>query len=98
MTRIRFAGRTDIGKQRDHNEDAILVMEGYRTMVVADGLGGHSSGHIASSLCVSTLADFFSVTVDADATFGADVTCVGDVTISGEPRVIPDGATLTGTL
>ncbi|MFO0614210.1 MAG: protein phosphatase 2C domain-containing protein [Polyangiaceae bacterium] len=67
--RIRFAGRTDIGKQRDHNEDAILVMDSYRTIVVADGLGGHSSGHIASGLCVSTLADFFSVTVDADATW-----------------------------
>lgn len=67
--RIRFAGRTDIGKQRDHNEDAVLVMEGFRTLIVADGLGGHSSGHIASSLCVSTLADFFSVTVDADATW-----------------------------
>ncbi len=67
--RVRFAGKTDVGLQRDHNEDALLVMPAHGVMVVADGLGGHRSGHIASELCVSTLSDFFSVTVRTDATW-----------------------------
>lgn len=66
---IRFAGKTDVGLQRDHNEDAFLIMTEHGVMVVADGLGGHRSGHIASELCVSTLSDFFTVTVRTDATW-----------------------------
>jgi serine/threonine protein phosphatase PrpC len=67
--RIQYAGKTDVGRQRDHNEDAILIVEAYRVIVVADGLGGHHSGHVASALCVSTITDFFTVSVDADATW-----------------------------
>ncbi len=66
---IRFAGKTDVGLQRDHNEDALLIMPAHGVMIVADGLGGHRSGNIASELCVSTLSDFFTVTVRTDATW-----------------------------
>jgi serine/threonine protein phosphatase PrpC len=67
--RIRFAGKTDVGRQRDHNEDAILIVDSFRVILVADGLGGHQSGQVASALCVSTVSDFFTVSVDADATW-----------------------------
>jgi serine/threonine protein phosphatase PrpC len=66
---VVFAGKTDIGRHRDLNEDAYLVLPNYRLMVVADGLGGHRSGHVASQLAVSTLHDFFVVTVRPDATW-----------------------------
>jgi len=66
---VRFAGKTDIGRHRDLNEDAFLVLTEYRFMVVADGLGGHRSGQVASQLAVSTLHDFFVVTVRPDATW-----------------------------
>ncbi|MBL8739884.1 MAG: serine/threonine-protein phosphatase [Myxococcales bacterium] len=66
---VRFAGKTDIGRHRDLNEDAFLVLPDYRFMVVADGLGGHRSGQVASQLAVSTLHDFFVVTVRPDATW-----------------------------
>ncbi len=66
---VRFAGKTDIGRHRDLNEDAFLVLPDYRFMVVADGLGGHRSGQVASQLAVSTLNDFFVVTVRPDATW-----------------------------
>lgn len=50
------AGRTDTGKVRCRNEDAILVRDDLGLWVVADGLGGHSAGDYASSLIIERLA------------------------------------------
>ncbi|TAN01029.1 MAG: serine/threonine-protein phosphatase [Rhodanobacteraceae bacterium] len=50
------AGRTDIGKVRRRNEDAILVRDEAGLWAVADGLGGHAGGDHASSLVVERLA------------------------------------------
>lgn len=49
------AGRTDPGKVRRRNEDAILVREDLGLWVVADGLGGHAAGDYASALIVERL-------------------------------------------
>jgi protein phosphatase len=54
-TRFRSAGRTETGKVRSRNEDAILVREDLGLWVVADGLGGHSAGEYASGLIVDRL-------------------------------------------
>jgi len=67
--RTRFAGKTDVGLQREHNEDNLLAMPKFGVLAVADGMGGHRSGDVASQLAVSTLADFFNVTVRQDATW-----------------------------
>lgn len=48
------AGRSDVGRLRDSNEDAWFV--GRRVLVVADGLGGHAAGEVASQLAVEQLA------------------------------------------
>lgn len=53
---FRSAGRTDIGKARRRNEDAILVRDEAGLWVVADGLGGHADGDFASRLVVDRLA------------------------------------------
>lgn len=50
------AGRTDRGKVRQRNEDAILVRDAAGLWVVADGLGGHPAGDYASSMIVERLA------------------------------------------
>jgi serine/threonine protein phosphatase PrpC len=52
--RIGF-GRTDVGRQRALNEDAYLVDDELGLYVVADGMGGHSSGEVASAEAIETL-------------------------------------------
>jgi protein phosphatase len=51
----RSAGRTETGKVRRHNEDAILLRDDIGLWVVADGLGGHADGDYASALIVERL-------------------------------------------
>lgn len=54
---------TDPGKVRTHNEDSVVVMTneaGEKLMIVADGMGGHRSGEIASSIVVSHVGKSFT--------------------------------------
>lgn len=62
--RIEVAGQTDVGRKRNHNEDNFAIMAEYGLYVVADGMGGHASGEIASKMAVDTLQEFFASTAD----------------------------------
>ena len=62
--RIRFAGETNVGMKRAHNEDSLYLPESERLAIVADGMGGHASGEVASRMAVETIAGFFRVTQD----------------------------------
>ena len=50
-----YATLSDIGRVRTHNEDSVLAQP--PLFVVADGLGGHEAGEVASSIAVETLRD-----------------------------------------
>ncbi len=54
---IEFAAVTDIGKIREKNEDNVLISSDLSLGIVADGMGGHSAGEIASNIAVSVLAE-----------------------------------------
>jgi serine/threonine protein phosphatase PrpC len=62
--RVRFAGETNVGMKRAHNEDSFFLPEGERLAIVADGMGGHASGEVASRMAVETIAGFFRATQD----------------------------------
>ena len=55
----RYAGATHVGMTRSHNEDNLFVLPEENLYIVADGMGGHASGEVASQIAVETLANFF---------------------------------------
>lgn len=55
--KIEIKGLTDVGSVRDHNEDAIGSSEPLGLSVLADGMGGHRGGEVASAISVSTVLE-----------------------------------------
>ena len=53
-------GNTDCGRFRARNEDSLLMLRERSVFVVADGMGGHHGGGVASELAVKTLGDVYS--------------------------------------
>lgn len=56
--RIRMAGVTDTGQHRDANEDSIFVDNHHCLAIVADGMGGHNAGEVASQIAIDVTSQF----------------------------------------
>ncbi|RZL61381.1 MAG: Stp1/IreP family PP2C-type Ser/Thr phosphatase, partial [Rhodococcus sp. (in: high G+C Gram-positive bacteria)] len=63
------AGMSDVGLQREHNEDSFIVLKEYDLFVVADGMGGHRAGDVASKLATDTISEFFRTMASDDVTW-----------------------------
>ena len=60
--RLKSAGKTDVGLKRTENEDNFIMLPDQGLYVLADGMGGHASGKMASTLAVTHITEFVCVT------------------------------------
>jgi serine/threonine protein phosphatase PrpC len=66
---LRAAGLTDVGQEREHNEDAFGLMREFNLFLVADGMGGHRAGDVASQMAIDAVFEFFKMTEKEDITW-----------------------------
>jgi PPM family protein phosphatase len=100
MRRVIATGSTDVGRIRQGNEDALLI--GESVFAVADGMGGHLAGEVASATAVKPIEDLDGrVFSDADGALQAlrDAFVAANAEVYGladsEPRYRGMGTTLT---
>ncbi len=57
---LSYSGHTDTGRVRSHNEDTFCMLSDRNLFAVADGMGGHNAGEVASQVAVDALDTFCS--------------------------------------
>jgi protein phosphatase len=67
--KISYAAKTDVGMKRTHNEDYFSLVEDEQLFIVADGMGGHASGEVASKMAAEVISEFYQRTKDEEATW-----------------------------
>ena len=95
MVTIESAGISDIGKKRKQNEDSLFLDDRMGLYVVADGMGGHNAGEVASKLVVETIQDYIRQNQSEDLI----VEPVGrDANLSKEARLLLAGIQLSNRI
>ena len=88
--KIQLYGKTDTGSVREHNEDVIGCNENIALAVLADGMGGHRGGEMASAITVSTVLEVITNKIKDIKTSDIDNTSG----YSAESQVIHEAVTL----
>jgi protein phosphatase len=60
---------SDVGRARNHNEDCFEIDSRHRLFLVADGMGGHRYGEVASRVAVQAIREFVAASEDSDQTW-----------------------------
>ena len=66
MFSVESTGITDVGKKRKGNEDSLFLDDSLGLYIVADGMGGHLAGEVASELVVDTIRDYMKRFKESD--------------------------------
>ncbi|MBW1814997.1 MAG: serine/threonine-protein phosphatase [Deltaproteobacteria bacterium] len=90
MVVIESSGITDVGIKRANNEDALFLDDKMKLYLVADGMGGHQAGEIASHLVVETIIDYMNNYCDRKSDF-----INHDKTLSSEANRLLSGIILS---
>jgi protein phosphatase len=77
---LRYAVRSDLGLVRTNNEDSVYA--GPRLLAIADGMGGHAAGEVASKIVISTLEP-----LDEDRTIPDLITTLHDTVMDANRRI-----------
>ena len=83
-------GLTDVGRQREHNEDAFVCRETDGLYVVCDGMGGHRAGDVASKIGTEAVSSFFQHAANEELTWPFHF----DTNITGEENRLLTGVRL----
>lgn len=80
VSELRYSAVTDVGRQREHNEDNFLVDKKLSLFMVCDGMGGHAAGEVASALAVRVIHEEIKREIDLLQDYVAAKTGVDRVT------------------
>src|ERR1700742_5101044 len=98
---LRYAARSDVGLVRSNNEDSVYA--GARLLALADGMGGHAAGEVASQLVIAALAHLDDDEPGGDLLAKLDTAVrSGNAAIAAQVEAEPElegmGTTLTAIL
>src|SRR3984893_8918491 len=66
---VKAYGLTHVGRQRQHNEDSFRVEDDAKLFLVADGMGGHAAGEVASRIAGDSISEFILHSKTDDGTW-----------------------------